>query len=606
MAITQPQASMAHVSQMLNAPQRGIQAAWTGDWAVQLIAAQMTPFLIPGIPEMSSVGMALPSFPLLPGAFAVSHKAGLPKNSIVTKTPFTVRGLPFGDRPLADYTTAWGATVTTASADQRVYVIDFHGLRAIRHITVPGGGSLQIRSWEGVKFGMPVDVSPHRTLDLLTQKIEVTLANPLPQSSFEANARVDCLNYPSNVRFVIAQGVPSLDADGNFIAPAIRDVGTRKLFALAPIPFAYATGKELILWTYNGDLTGQITLPDFSHALNEFLEACPAQGGLCFPHLIAYSDTPGFLELVETDGSPFLSLNYLTTVEFPGEDPLSTSAAFQYHNDVQIVNLVLFRPRDGQFITPLGVKASAPHISVRKVQFVFSGALNEDRLDPDGFWLDRLVSAQARVSTVFSLAQPLTPQGGRRIAGLDLYLSATTPPDLLLELQGDHSGMPDGHVLVSATVDGSSIAAEGKWVSVRFAEPISVAAQQTVWAVLKARAGEANWLADASGEAGTSTMRFSRDGAFWTIHEPPLIGLYKLKIVPSAAESPAALSAEVLTRTGIPLQPTETPQTAAVVFENGADLQGNQIPLKLVPEAAGQIKLTSVVIEYVPVTETGG
>jgi hypothetical protein len=166
--------------------------------------------------------------------------------------------------------------------------------------------------------------------------------------------------------------------------------------------------------------------------------------------------------------------------------------------------------------------------------------------------------------------------------------------------------MPDGHVLVSATVDGSSIAAEGKWVSVRFAEPISVAAQQTVWAVLKARAGEANWLADASGEAGTSTMRFSRDGAFWTIHEPPLIGLYKLKIVPSAAESPAALSAEVLTRTGIPLQPTETPQTAAVVFENGADLQGNQIPLKLVPEAAGQIKLTSVVIEYVPVTETGG
>lgn len=606
MAITQTQMSVAQVSQALSAPQRGVQAAWAGDTAVQLVITQTASLSIPGVPGVASVGAALPSFPLLPGASAISHLAGLPKNSVVTKTSFIVRGLPFGNRPLADYVTAWGATVTAASADQRVYVIDFHGLRTIRNITVTGGGSLQIRPWEGVKFGVLMDVPAHRTLDLLTQKVEVTLANPLSQAAFENNTRIDCLSYPSNVRFVIAQGMPTQDASGNPAAPAIRDLGTHKLFALAPIPFAQATGKEPILWTYNGDLAGQVTLPDFSRELNDFLEACPAQAGLCFPHLIAYSDTPGFLELVEADGSPFVSLNYLATVEFSGDDPLSTSVTFQRHGDVQVVGLVLFRARNGQFVTPAGVDPDAPHVNVQKVQFTISGTLHEDRLDPDVCWTDQTIPAQARVSSVFSLAQPLTPQGDRRVAGLDLYLSAISTPELLLELQEDRSGAPDGHVLASAAVDGSAITAEAKWVSIRFAEPVSIAAQQTVWAVLKARAGMANWLADAGDEATVPRLCFSRDGTFWTTHEPPLIGLHKLKVILPATERPAALSVDLLNHVGIALQPSEAPQTAVVLFENGADLQGNQIPLKLTPEAAGQIRLTSVVIEYVPVTETGG
>ncbi len=605
MAIIQTQTSVAQVSQTLSAPQRGVQAAWAGDTAVQFVVAQVATLSIPGVPGVVSVGTALPSFPLLPGASAISHLAGLPKNSVVTKTPLTVRGLPFGDRPLADYVTAWGATVTAASSDQKVYVVDFHGLRHIRHITVTGGGSLKIRPWEGVKFGAQMDVPASRTLDLLTQKVEVTLANPLSQAAFEGNTRIDCLSYPSNVRFVIAQGAPALDTNGNPAAPAIRDPGTRQLFAWAPIPFAQATGKEPILWTYNGDLAGQVTLPDFSRELNDFLESCPAQAGLCFPHLIAYSDTPGFLELVEADGGLFVSLNYLATVEFPGDDPLSTSVAFQRHGDVQTVDLVLFRPRNGQFVTPAGVDASAPHVSVQKVQFAVSGALDEDRPDPDVYWTDRTVPAQARVSTVFSLAQPLTPQGDRRVAGLDLYLSATGAPELLLELQEDRSGAPDGHALASAMVDGSALTAEAGWVSVRFAEPVSVTAGQRVWAVLKARAGAASWLADAGSDGTVPPLLFSRDGAFWTTHEPPLIGLHKLKVVLPVAERPAALSVDLLNRVGIALQPAEAPQTAVVLFENGADLQGNQIPLRLIPEAAGRIKLASVVVEYAPVAFAG-
>ncbi|MCS7220711.1 MAG: hypothetical protein RML36_09280 [Anaerolineae bacterium] len=605
MAITQTQTSVAQISQTLSAPQRGVQAAWAGDIAVQLVITQTANLLIPRVPGVVSVGTALPSFPLLPGASAISHLAGLPKNTVVTKTPFTVRGLPFGDRPLADYVMAWGATVTAASADQRVYVIDFHGLRTIRNITVIGGGSLQIRPWEGVKFGAPMDVSAHRTLDLLTQKVEVTLTNPLSQAAFEGNTHIDCLSYPSNVRFVIAQGAPVLDASGNPTAPTIRDPSTQKLFALASIPFAQAIGKEPILWTYNGDLAGRVTLPDFSRELNDFLESCPAQAGLCFPHLIAYSDTPGFLELVEVDGSPFVSLNYLATIEFPDDDPLSTSVAFQRHGDVQTIDLVLFRPRNGQFITPAGVDPDVPHVSVQKVQFAISGALNEDRLDPDAHWTDRIVPASARVSTVFSLAQPLTLQGDRRIAGLDLYLSAISTPELLLELQGDRSGMPDGHALASAVIDGSTITAEAKWVSVRFADPVSMTARQTVWAVLKASAGEANWLADAGGDETIPRLRFSRDGAFWSTHEPPLIGLHKLKVALPISERPAPLSLDLLNRVGIPLQPSKAPQTAVVLFENGAHLQGNQISLRLIPEAAGEIRLASVVIEYVPTTEMG-
>ncbi|NOZ26532.1 MAG: hypothetical protein GXP39_00580 [Chloroflexi bacterium] len=596
MAIAQSQEAVAQSTQVMGAPTRGLAAAWSGDAAVQMF---MEMAVIAAVPAVASVGASRASFPLLPAA--VPGLAGLPKNSIITATPFTVRGLPFGNRPLADYISLWGATVSPASNDEKVYIIDFHGLRNVRNVSVTGGGALKIRPWEGLRFAEEhITLGAGQTLNLLTQKIEVTLSNALSQADFEAKTRIDCQSYPSNVRFVIAQSVPEKDQDDNFIVPKTREGG--KLLPLSSIPFAQATGKEPILWTYNGDLAGEVTLPDFSRELNEFLESSPAQEGLCFPHLVAYSDTPGFLEIVETGGSPSISLNYVNTIEFTGEDPLSTSVAFRRHGDEQTVTLTLFRRgQQGKFVTPAGVDDAAPHVRVQKVQFELSGTMDDDRLDPDARWAQQATLARARVSGIFSLAQPVTPQADRRVAGIDLYLSVDASADLILELQGDASGAPDGHALATASIDGSDVTQEPGWVSARFDEPVDVEGKQTLWIVLKARAGEADWLADvASGPA--QPLRYSRDGAFWTTHEPPMTGLHKLKIVPPPAERPAALSANLLTRQGIALSPGENPQTVVVLFDQpGAELNGSEIELTLTPEAAGEITLASVVVEYVPV-----
>ncbi len=596
MAIAQSQEAVAQSTQVMSAPLRGLSAAWSGDAAVQMF---MEMAVIAAVPDIVAVGASLPSFPLLPAA--VPGLAGLPKNSIITSTPFTVRGLPFGNRPLADYMSLWGTTVSPASNDQKVYIIDFHGLRNIRNVSVTGGGALKVRPWEGLRFAKdPIALEAGQTLNLLTQKIEVTLTNALSQADFEAKTRIDCQSYPSNVRFVLAQSVPEKDQDGNFIAPKIREGG--KLLLLSPIPFAQATGKEPILWTYNGDLAGQVTLPDFSQELNEFLESSPAQEGLCFPHLVAYSDTPGFLEILETGGSPFVSLNYVNTIEFTGEDPLSTTVTFQHHGDIQTMPLTLFRRgQDGKFVTPAGVDSTAPHVRVQKVQFELSGTMDEDRLDPDARWTQQATPARAHVSGVFSLAQPITPKADRRVAGIDLYLLAAANADLVLELQGDASGAPDGQALATTSIDASSAMQEADWISARFDEPVDVEGNQTLWIVLKARAGEADWLADVASET-VGALRYSRDGAFWTTHEPPMTGLHKLKIVLPPAERPAALSADLPTRLGIALSPGEDPQTVVVLFDQpGAELKGSEIELTLRPEAAGEITLASVVVEYVPV-----
>lgn len=597
MAIAQSQEAVAQSTQMVATPMRGLTAAWSGDAAVQMFMEMAA--LIAAIPDVAAVGASLASFPLLPAA--VPDLAGLPKNSIITSTPFTVRGLPFGNRPLADYMSLWGTTVSPASNDEKIYIIDFHGLRNVRDVSVTGGGALKIRPWEGLRFAKePIALEAGQTLNLLTQKIEVRLSNALSQAEFEAKTKIDCQSYPSNVRFIIAQSVPEKDQDGNFIVPKTREGG--KLLLLSPIPFAQATGKEPILWTYNGDLAGEITLPDFSRELNEFLESCPAQAGLCFPHLVAYSDTPGFLKIVETGGSPSVSVSYVNTIEFTGEDPLSTSVAFQRHGDTQTVTLTLFRRgQQGKFVTPAGVDDTAPHVRVQKVQFELSGTMDDDRLDPDARWTQQTTPARARVSGIFSLAQPVTPQADRRVAGVDLRLSAAANADLILELQEDASGAPDGQALATTSIDVSSVTQEPGWVSARFDEPVDVEGKQTLWIVLKARVGEADWLADA--DVGTlEALRYSRDGAFWTTHEPPMTGLHKLKVVLPPAERPAALSADLLSHQSIALSPGEDPQTMMVLFDKpGAELKGSEIDLTLRPEAAGKITLASVVVEYIPV-----
>lgn len=603
MAITQSQAAVA-VTGAISIPQRASEAAWAGDAAVQYLL--MAVAIVPVVPGVATVGQTISAFPLLPSAIA--GMAGLPKNSIVTGTPFVVRGRPFGNRPLSDYQASWGATVTAASGDQKLYVVDFHGLRAIRNVTVTGDASLKIRSWEGVRFPVDNDGAPRyiplmagQAIDLLTQKIEITLSQPLSQADFEAKTHIDCLSYPSNVRFVIAQGAPSLGADGKPRPPIIRDENGA-LFALTPIPFAQATGKEPIFWTYNGDLAGQVALPDFSRELNDFLESAPAQGGLCFPHLIAYSDTPGFLEIVESGGSPFVALRYLTAIQFDEDDPLVTTVRCARHGDEQNVEMVLFRRTGDQFVTPAGVDAAAPRVRIHKVQWEMSGAMDGDRLDPDVHWEQRVIAASARASAVFSVAQPLRPTAMRQVIGVDLCLSATADADLVLELQADAGGAPDGVALAAAPIDVTTVVAAPGWTSARFAQAVEIPGGQTTWAVVKVRAGSALWLADASIPGGdvSRCLRYSRDGAFWTLHEPPLVGLHKLKILLPVAERSAPLVARLLTRTGIALQPTASPQTAVILFDPPADLAGDKIALHLTPEAAGEVKLSSVMVEYVP------
>ena len=608
MAIIQSQTAVA-VAEAMSIPQRAHEAIWAGDAAVQYFV--MAVAIVPTVPGVATVGQTVSAFPLLPAAIA--GLAGLPKNSIITGTPFVVRGRPFGDRPLSDYQASWGATVTAASGDQKVYVVDFHGLRAVRNVTVTGDASLKVRPWEGVRFPVDSNGAPRyitltagQALDLLTQKVEITLSQPLSQADFEAKTRIDCLSYPSNVRFVIAQGSAVPGTDGKPAPPVIR-AKDGALFALSPIPFAQATGKEPIFWTYNGDLAGQVALPDFSRELNDFLESAPAQGGLCFPHLIAYSDTPGFLEIVESGGSPFVALRYLTAIQFSEDDPLATTVRCARHGDEQNVEMVLFRRTGDQFVTPAGVDAAAPRVRIHKVQWEMSGAMDEDRLDPDARWEQGTVAASALISTVFNVAQPLRPTATRQVAGVDIRLSAAADADLVLELQADAGGAPNGVALATAPIDAAAVVAMPGWTSARFAQPVEIPGGQTTWAVVKARAGSARWLADASATSSdvSRCLRYSRDGAFWTLHEPPLVGLHKLKILLPAAERSAPLAAHLLTRAGIALQPIATPQTAVILFDPPADLAGDKIALRLTPEAAGEVKLSSVVVEYVPAPPSG-
>ena len=86
MAIIQSQTAVA-VAEAMSIPQRAHEAIWAGDAAVQYFV--MAVAIVPTVPGVATVGQTVSAFPLLPAAIA--GLAGLPKNSIITGTPFVVR-----------------------------------------------------------------------------------------------------------------------------------------------------------------------------------------------------------------------------------------------------------------------------------------------------------------------------------------------------------------------------------------------------------------------------------------------------------------------------------------------------------------------------------
>ena len=553
-------------------PRRGLAAVWAG-------TGPPAPAGPPG------AGGPPPTAP--PGRSIPLGAGGVPKNAVVTAATLTLRGAPFGRRGLRDHVDLWGATVSDGGTvgGNPAKVIDLHGLRALSGIALAGAAGatpVQLQAWTGVAFDAqhPVPAAPaaggNAALafpQLLTQKLLVLLTGPVADADFVAHCTLECASFPLNVRFVLAAGQPG---------PLPETVD--------PLPFPTVPSPQTIFWTYTGELSGTVTSIDFSAQLNAFLEACPPVDGRCHPHLVPYSDSPGLLRLAPD--AVDLSTNLVATVAFEG-GRLDRAVSFSRQGERRTVPLAI-RPQSDE------------RVRVKEVRLQVSGRLAPDRLVPEASWLAEGDAVAARVSPVFTLAQPVRAPSVRAalLAAVELNLGRASPDArLVLEVRADAGGAPQaGPPLASAGVDLAPLPPGGTgWVPAALTPPVTLQPAQPAWLVLKAAQGEALWSGDGrAASARPEPVRYSRDGgASWTPH--PFTGLHKVKRLRAPGEVLPGLRLRMLGQAA-PVEPGPAAQAVLLAYPDPGAEAGGTAALELEAEAAGEVQVANAVVDYQIVT----
>ncbi len=142
--------------------------------------------------------------------------------------------------------------------------------------------------------------------------------------------------------------------------------------------------------------------------------------------------------------------------------------------------------------------------------------------DPAGVTLDQsIVAITGASSNAFSqttwLAQPFTPATAGRLTKLDINLknSAAGTGTPLIEVWTNSSGSP-GVILARSSSPSSALTASYAYQTVRFAEPILLAAATTYWIVARIQAEATNSYAW-SGTTASTTAKVSTDsGVSWS------------------------------------------------------------------------------------------
>jgi hypothetical protein len=477
----------------------------------------------------------------------VEHTLGsFSQGVIFTSATATITGKKFS----GDILKYWGTEITPASGSSKSFIIDFHGQRSISGVWVGGLGNkkiVELKQWLGVQFSpTPVVVEPGSFKsfpDILTQKLMIELDGKVNAQAFIDNCHVTCTSYPSNLKMSVGDGAP--------------------------------------FWSYAGELTTQVDIPDFATQLNDFVKNCSSFP--CKLQLLVHSDTPGEIEI-----SKDLQVNYRTPVKLEG--------------DLERIDFA----RDEQ--CDVAVELLDQGIGVGQVvnlSLDFQGEFDSSRIGESFDDVKEIIGA--KVSSLFSVAQRITLRCSVNAQRFALYLNkVSSEVEAYLEIRGGTEDNPEDNPVISSAQADLKRVTKACWVDFTFSSPVGLNAE-SYWVVLKAKGGEAIWYADSCQD--TDCLHYSRDGGMswekYVTGAGDTRGFFKLYYVPEPPTvvppvSITVLKGETTVLKGDEKRVTPVDEPQPLMLEVGSTRGAGGLALRLKSETSGWLGLSNIIIEYTP------
>ena len=352
-------------------------------------------------------------------------------------------------------------------------------------------------------------------------------------------------------------------------------------------------------WTHPGPLTeGQYTIPDFSTAVNEFLDRGGVVGEGVQLRFLVRSDTAGRVGIVidprDVDATRIRLQTWTNELDRTLHADRSLTLDFAGTEEIPL--------------TPVDAAASGRPL-LTGVSMDLAGTLGSERVLGE---ISSVTSSEsATVSAEYAVGQRTQPDASLSCTGVTACLHTTGEARLYVELQPDEGGVPAfGPPLAHAEHVVAASPGGPEWTTIAFEKPASIAPGRAYWIVVRGIEGEARLLLERGGSTFATPAAMSRGGQRWQPVAPgagaPAVTMMRLVYLPGPETESAALDVQVHPADGASrfTTPLVRQRVDVVAATKHVDLRFTapieRAPLTLVvrSHARGTVTLTNVTQEY--------
>jgi hypothetical protein len=476
-----------------------------------------------------------------------TYELSLSKSCRVKKAVLRIKGIRYEGR-----LKSLGVSITPV--DKRIFIVDFHSFRTLTKVEYknPNIKITEVKQWGGISF-LENNILSENLLLIKTEKVLVTLDTEVTPSSFEDNFHITIISYPLNLTLSL--------------------------------------GDENPFWSYAGELISEVTVPDFSEKLNNYLEVFSSEKTsdiVCKIPFKFHSDSPGNTEITEEIDSNLI-----------WKSPLSDSYPEKK------VPALLFDGNDKKIHFEL--KSSKKLVQLISIGFNCKGSFSKEFIDDN--WGDTEIKNMGiLLSTEMSAGLKFSSSCSLSATGIDLYLlKRDDNTKLFVEVMEDQDGKPaEEKILGSNNVE--LISGQNSWTAIKFDEAISLEKEKAYWLVLKVSIGKVEWVCSENMNRPEGFAYKKELAGSWNYYsltnksssqKTPLTGYFRLKYLPDSEEIfPITLR---MNKKSEDLKPSSEPELVKMDLQETPQLEVKEgkvkIDFEIISRTSGKLELSDVTVE---------